>query len=1519
MKTFLAWALAALGLGIGMRCEAESSQPVNGLASGSASTLDQPELISVRVEGTNLVAVASVPVGIKVVTLEGRRRIGTGAWVPRAVARADGTGGEITLRVPMSSDVELLRVRAETHEVLPSFFYHGTNTFAGAPGSSGMVVNDARYDGLGPVLGPTASIGSVAAPRDVVESDIWKVRGNALYFFNQYRGLQVIDLTTPDSPVIRGTFDLPAAGEQMYLIDTNYAVLLVQGCGWSGNNNGNDVVIVDVTGNNLQEVASLPVDGTILESRLVGTALYVASQVYRPVAGSTNNSWESGTMVSSFDLSDPTRPVAKQQLWYSSTYGTVVAATDQFFFLATQTSSWYQSVVQVIDISDPSGVMQARGRVQLAGYVTDKFKMNLVTSETNTVFTVISEAWNDRTRWTPTLQTFSLADPNLPQKLGYLTFTSGEQLHATRFDGDRVYVVTFKQIDPLWVVDLSDPTHPTITGQLQVPGWSTYIEPLGDRLVTIGIETTNSWHIVVSLFDVSNPAQPSLLSRVPLGDNSSWSEATTDEKAFGVFPETGLILVPYQGYYTNGYTTAVQLIDLGANALTLRGVLQHQFQPRRATVYGDRIISISGRDLMSADASDRNSPVIRADLELSWPVDRIFLAGDYLVEIANGGGWNNSSGPTLHVTPAANPDHVLQGYSLTNLPIVGAMVQDRRLYLVQGQAGWYGPPVLDGKGGADATNPPNFFLSVLDLQNLPTVTLLAQTSLTTDALGWSANFQAVWPRPGLLVWTSGGGYYGPMFFDLRPVSGGAVDGLGISPLPFWRGWGWGGNSGQLLAFDVSKDTTPQFVSEVNLATNNWWGFSAPFTTNGSVYLSHSASESYVAGTNYWISQQPVQTTVTNYVTVTNYAKIPRYETVTNVDTLESYTIVAVNRLPGVDTNAAGSDAAKIAAGAFHSLGLAPDRTVSTWGWNRSGQLGDGTTSDRRYLAVLPGLSNLVAVAGGGAHSLALTVDGTVWAWGDDFAGQLGDGATATSTTNQPPVPILFQDNPVPVSGLDKVVAIAAGYAHSLALKGDGSVWAWGDNQFGQLGDGTFDQRNRPVAIPGLSNVTAIAAGYFHSLALDANGTVWAWGKNDSGQVGDGATVDRNLPVPVSSLSPVKTVVAGTRHSLALAGDGSVWAWGDNANGQLGDGTSTNRYRPVAVIGLDGVVALAASTFNLALRSDGSVWGWGDNGFDQLARGAKSDYNQPQRIPGLADVVSVAAGLDHSLALKADGAVWAWGNDDHDQLGGYDRVAQTYTTANLTNYTTVTNVGTVTLYTVITNYVTVSKVVTTTTYITITNSSPIVNYITRSYLDVVDYSDAANPTARDAVNIPGPLQGLGYGGALLYTVGQHWTTNGVTDGSDWLEASAYDGVSAHLVDSLMLSTNWPHPVLVQGTNLFIGHPADSTNAPNQLQVWTLPDTGKFTEVGAVPLVAPASTLAGFVNLLAVQETDQRIELFNSADATNLKPAGSGKPNGCLGYDLNTADGRLGGLSSGLWLPLGDYGTAKINSTPAPSSP
>jgi alpha-tubulin suppressor-like RCC1 family protein len=280
------------------------------------------------------------------------------------------------------------------------------------------------------------------------------------------------------------------------------------------------------------------------------------------------------------------------------------------------------------------------------------------------------------------------------------------------------------------------------------------------------------------------------------------------------------------------------------------------------------------------------------------------------------------------------------------------------------------------------------------------------------------------------------------------------------------------------------------------------------------------------------------------------------------------------------------------------------------------------------------------------HTTYVKDDGSVWAWGNNSNGQLGDGSTTQKNT------------PVQVSVLSSIRSVAAGSSHTAAMKSDGTVWTWGNNANGQLGNGLTVDSATPALISVLSSMTAIAAGSGHTVALKNDGTVWAWGNNINGQLGDGSTTQRNTPVQVGGLASVTAIAAGSGHTVALKNDGTVWAWGNNSNGQLGNGLTVDSATPVQVSGLSNVTMMTAIAAGLghtvALRSDGTVWTWGLNGKGQLGNGLTTDSATPVQVGTLSDVTDIAAGYEGSVALKGvltgDGTVWTWGSNVYGQLG-----------------------------------------------------------------------------------------------------------------------------------------------------------------------------------------------------------------------------------------------------------------------------
>jgi alpha-tubulin suppressor-like RCC1 family protein len=309
----------------------------------------------------------------------------------------------------------------------------------------------------------------------------------------------------------------------------------------------------------------------------------------------------------------------------------------------------------------------------------------------------------------------------------------------------------------------------------------------------------------------------------------------------------------------------------------------------------------------------------------------------------------------------------------------------------------------------------------------------------------------------------------------------------------------------------------------------------------------------------------------------------------------------------------------IVAGERFSVELLPSGQLFEWGHNATGELGDGTSQMRPKPVAVRNLApgtRVVGVAAGLNHVLALASDGTVWAWGHNFSGQLGDGTKVD------------QPSPVRVKGLDDVRAVGAGDAFSVALKSDGTVLAWGNNQSGQLGDGNAPiDHASPAVVHGLakgSGVIALTVGKSQALVLKSDGSVWGWGNGTSGELGDGGNGKRSAPTQVIGLGPgsgVVAIAAGGSHTFALKKDGSVLAFGNNSSGQLGDGTKpVDHNRPVRVKGLgpgSGVVSVeAGSSFGMALKADGSVLTWGKNKVGELGDDSTTDRSVPVEVVGL---------------------------------------------------------------------------------------------------------------------------------------------------------------------------------------------------------------------------------------------------------------------------------------------------------------
>ena len=333
---------------------------------------------------------------------------------------------------------------------------------------------------------------------------------------------------------------------------------------------------------------------------------------------------------------------------------------------------------------------------------------------------------------------------------------------------------------------------------------------------------------------------------------------------------------------------------------------------------------------------------------------------------------------------------------------------------------------------------------------------------------------------------------------------------------------------------------------------------------------------------------------------------------------------------------------QVAAGAYHTVAIKSDGTLWAWGENDEGELGDGTTDSK----LVPTQENSKStdwdtVSAGASHTIAIKSDGTLWAWGENSRGQLGDSTTNSSLT---PKKI----------GTDTWNTVSAGAFHTVAIKSDGTLWAWGANWSGQLGDGTTADKDIPTQENSKStNWSAVSAGYAHTVATKDDDTMWAWGSNNYGQLGNDTTVNSSTPVKNGSNVSRNIVAAGESYSAGILNNGTLWAWGDNNGGELGDGTNVDKKTPTQEVSKSNNwrTVAAGCAHTVAIKNDGTLWAWGDNDEGVLGDGTTDGKLVPtQESSKSTNWSAVTAGEDHTVALKSDGTLWAWGENNTAQLG-----------------------------------------------------------------------------------------------------------------------------------------------------------------------------------------------------------------------------------------------------------------------------
>ncbi|MCX6180404.1 MAG: T9SS type A sorting domain-containing protein [Bacteroidetes bacterium] len=323
-------------------------------------------------------------------------------------------------------------------------------------------------------------------------------------------------------------------------------------------------------------------------------------------------------------------------------------------------------------------------------------------------------------------------------------------------------------------------------------------------------------------------------------------------------------------------------------------------------------------------------------------------------------------------------------------------------------------------------------------------------------------------------------------------------------------------------------------------------------------------------------------------------------------------------------------------------------TSKTFTANTNGQysviVSKNSCVDTSDCIAVTAISNWTNLAAGNAFVLALKSNGTLWSWGSNVYGQLGVGSKDDTITS-----------PVQVGTDADWAQISASAFSSLALKSDSTLWSWGDNYYGEVGDGTYTARTSPIKI-GASKWRSISSGSFNSFAIRSDGTLWAWGENGDGQLCDGTYDDKNAPVQIGTAQWL-SVSGGDSHVLAIKSDSTLWAWGGNVNGQLGDGTNMFSLSPIQISNAHWKMVSAGNQYSMALKSDGTLWSWGFNYFGQLGNGDSQVSSNTMGQVGSANNWSQikASMLSHSIGIKNDKSLWAWGYNSSGQIGDGTKV------------------------------------------------------------------------------------------------------------------------------------------------------------------------------------------------------------------------------------------------------------------------
>ena len=486
-----------------------------------------------------------------------------------------------------------------------------------------------------------------SAEREIVESDIYKFDGNVLWLANQYKGLIAVDIKDPEHLKILGNLRFKGYVGEMYLQEGRAYVLVsytnssyeYENIYYSNKTYSKLMVVNTEDPSNLSLIGEFEIEGWITDSRQVGDIIYVASTEYRYYwYGCDGDSGEKGAdqiTIMSINVKDPQNIKMVDNVSVEGYGYTLYVSQKSIYVAEADTYYWTEDYnkgypITMFDISDPDGKIVKKAEFRTDGFMSDRWKMHEVG---NTFFAVSSTSqWGNGNSF---IESFDISDPENIKKLDKLVFMTGQQLYGTKFEGDRMYAVTYFQQDPLHVIDISDPENLKQLGELEVPGWSDFIEVRGTTILAVGRDGSKS---KISMYNVADPENPKEINTVEVGSDYSYSEAEYDWKAFKIFDDLGLILLPLTDYNNNSWesTYKLYLVDFDLDkGLKTRGFIASDSYVRRGVAIQNLIFSIGENHVVVADSTDRDHPKLLSQLTLAYYVSNITKCGKSLCGLDN--------------------------------------------------------------------------------------------------------------------------------------------------------------------------------------------------------------------------------------------------------------------------------------------------------------------------------------------------------------------------------------------------------------------------------------------------------------------------------------------------------------------------------------------------------------------------------------------------------------------------------------------------------------------------------------------------------------------------------------------------------------------------------------------------------------------------------------------------------------------------------------------------------------------